>query len=114
MYYYYDAQNNYVGCGNEATPPAGCTASETPPELTEPHVAVPQSVTMRQARLQLLVLGKLAEVETAIAAMGDSAKITWEFSSVVERNNPLVAPMQQLFGWTDEQVDEMFIAASQL
>lgn len=31
MYYYYDSNNNYVGCGNEATAPSGCTASEAPP-----------------------------------------------------------------------------------
>ena len=31
MFYYYDTQGNYVGCGNEATAPAGCTASEAPP-----------------------------------------------------------------------------------
>ena len=32
MYYYYDiATGDYRGCGNDATAPAGCTASETPP-----------------------------------------------------------------------------------
>jgi len=77
-----------------------------PPKVT--------SVTMRQARLQLLAIGKLADIEAAIASMGDAAKITWEFSSVVERNNPLVAPMQALFGWADEQMDTLFLEASLL
>lgn len=32
MYYYYDAiTGDYRGCGNESTPPTGCTASEAPP-----------------------------------------------------------------------------------
>lgn len=32
MYYYYDiATGDYRGCGNEATAPAGCTASEAAP-----------------------------------------------------------------------------------
>lgn len=77
-------------------------------------VIVPASVTMRQARLQLLAIGKLAEVETAITSMSDAAKITWEFSSVVERNNPLVATMQALLGFSDAQMDELFISAAKL
>ena len=33
MYYYYDITTGaYAGCGNESTPPAGCTASASPPE----------------------------------------------------------------------------------
>ena len=33
MFYYYDiTTGDYKGCGNEATPPAGCTAKTTPPE----------------------------------------------------------------------------------
>ena len=79
-----------------------------------PTVVVPQSVTLRQARLQLLAIGKLGDVETAIATMGDASKITWEFSSMVERNHPLVAPMQTLLGYTDTQMDDLFVAASQL
>ena len=32
MYYYYDiATGDYRGCGNDATAPGGCAASETPP-----------------------------------------------------------------------------------
>lgn len=90
------------------------TQAEAEALTASPPPAIIQSVTMRQARLQLLAIGKLADIEAAIASMGDAAKITWEFSSVVERNNPLVAPMQVLFGWTDEQMDELFVAASLL
>ena len=38
MYYYYDALNNYTGCGNEATPPQGMTAKATPPVITQHYL----------------------------------------------------------------------------
>ena len=38
MYYYYDAENNYVGCGNEAEY-NGMTGSTEPPVFPEPHAA---------------------------------------------------------------------------
>jgi len=77
-------------------------------------VIVPASVTMRQARLQLLAIGKLAEVDTAVATMGQDAQIAWDYSSVVERNHALIAPMQALLGYTEAQMDELFIAAAKL
>jgi len=81
-------------------------------------VTVPQSVTMRQARLALLGAGRLASVESAIAAMpgaqGDVARIEWEFSSEVRRAQPLVAALAPVLGMTEGQIDELFIAASAL
>lgn len=79
-----------------------------------PTVVVPQSVTMRQARLQLLAIGKLTDVETAVAGMGAEAQIAWDYSSMVGRNHALVAPMQALLGYTEAQMDELFIAAAAL
>jgi len=79
-----------------------------------PTVVVPQSVTMRQARLQLLAIDKLTDVETAVAGMGAEAQIAWDYSSMVERDHALVVPVQQLLGYTDAQMDELFIAAAKL
>ena len=49
---------------------------------------------MRQARLALLGAGKLAEVNTAIAAMpgaaGEAARIEWEYSGEVHRDKALI------------------------
>ena len=77
-------------------------------------VIVPQSVTMRQARLQLLSIGKLADVDAAVATMGTEAQIAWDYSIVVERNHALIAPMQALLGYTEAQMDELFISAAKL
>lgn len=82
------------------------------------HVAVPQAVTMRQARLALLAAGKLAAVNAAVAAMpgmaGDAARIEWEFSSEVQRDKALVQALAPVLNLTDAQLDELFITAAAL
>ena len=79
---------------------------------------IPQEVTMRQARLALLAAGKLAAVNSAIAGMtgtaGDAARIEWEFSSEVKRNQQLVISLGEALGMTAAQLDSLFIAASTL
>jgi len=77
---------------------------------------VPQEVTMRQAQLALLGAGLLDTVDTAIAAIpgdaGRAARITWEKSSAVRRDNPLIAQLQGALGLTSEQIDALFVAAA--
>ena len=77
-------------------------------------VIVSQSVTMRQARLQLLAIGKLAEVDAAVAGMGTAAQIEWEYATEVQRSNQLVMGIQALLQWTDEQLDTYFREAAKL
>lgn len=79
---------------------------------------VPNIVTMRQARLALLAAGLLAPVNAAVAAMpgaeGDAARIEWEFSSTVERNWPLVEALAVALNLTEQQLDDLFVAAAAL
>lgn len=81
-------------------------------------VEVPQVVTMRQARLALLEAGKLTDVQPAIDAMPspqkEQAAIEWEFSSVVERNRPLVQTLGPALSLTDADLDALFIRAATL
>ena len=77
-------------------------------------VLVPQQVTMRQARLELLSRGLLDDVEAMIAAAGREAQIEWEYASLVERGNPVIAGVQQQQGFTDEQIDDLFREAAKL
>lgn len=90
--------------------------SITPPPIKPP--AVPQVVTMRQARLALMGDSKLSTVNAAIAAMpgvqGDAARIEWEFSGEVTRTQPLVLAMGQVLGLTDVQLDALFTTAAAL
>lgn len=80
--------------------------------------AVPQSVTMRQARLALLGAGKLAMVDAAIDSMPEpqksAARIEWEYSNEVQRHNGFVAALGPALGMTAAQIDALFIAAAKL
>ena len=78
------------------------------------HPTVPQVVTMRQARLALNSAGLLSAVQAVINAGSDEVKITWEYSSEVQRNNGLVPTMAASLGMTEEQIDNLFISASKL
>jgi hypothetical protein len=84
----------------------------------DPAPAVPQAVTMRQARLALLGAGKLAQVDAAIAALTEptrtAAQIEWEYSNEVQRHNGIVSQLGPALGLTDAQIDALFVAAAAL
>ncbi len=88
----------------------------TPPPPAPP--GVPQAVTMRQARLALLGAGILSSIDAAIDAMPspqkEAARIEWEYSQEVHRDQPLVLALAPALGLTDAQIDALFIAASAL
>ena len=77
------------------------------PELT------PQVITMRQARLQLLEVGLLDDVE-ALVALDRKSQIEWEYANEVYRQSPLVDLVKEAMSLTDEQIDDMFLSASKL
>lgn len=77
-------------------------------------VIVPTIVTMRQARLALLKAGLLTQVNTAVANADDAAKITWEFSSEVRRDDPLVTQLAAALNLNSSQLDQLFTVAGGL
>lgn len=92
---------------------------ELPAAPAPPPPPVPQSITMRQARLVLLGAGKLAAVDTAIAAIVDeptrkAAQIEWEFSNELQRNNTFVRMLAPGLQLTEAQVDALFVAGAKL
>ena len=88
------------------------------PDYVPAVVAVPEVVTMRQARLALLGAGLLAQVNTAVANMpgaeGDAARIEWEYAQEMRRDSPLVAALSAAFGWTSAQLDDLFTEGAKL
>ena len=94
------------------------TADLTAPALPMTDIpvvqGVPQSVTMRQARLALLAAGLLDTVETAAAGAGPAAAIEWEYAGDVQRGAGLVPAMATALGMTDAQIDALFVTASTL
>lgn len=81
----------------------------------EPSVFIPHAVSMRQARLALLSIGKLADVDAAISTLHEpqqsAARIEWEYAATVERDSPLVA---MLGAALELDLDALFIEAGQL
>jgi hypothetical protein len=84
------------------------------PPSAPPVSTVPQAVTPRQARLALLGAGLLDQVNTAINAAGGASLITWEYASVIERNDPLINMLGQALGLTSDGIDALFVTASTL
>ncbi len=87
-------------------------------QADEMRARVPQSVTMRQARLALHAAGLLTSVDAAIASMPEpdktAAQITWDYASSVDRGFGMVPQLAAALGMTETQIDDLFIAASQL
>lgn len=74
----------------------------------------PRSVSIRQAKLALLEMGLLDEVE-AIVKNGDRAtQISWEYATEFDRDNALILKFQKDLKLSDEQVDELFKKAKNL
>ena len=90
------------------------------PEPADPIVPpVPQSVTMRQARLALLGAGLLDDVDAAIAAIPDpaqrkAAQIEWEYSNEVQRQSQWVGDLASALGLNAAALDNLFVTASGL
>lgn len=85
-----------------------------PWEMDQPLPSVPVSVTPRQVRLLLLSQGLLDQVETMISQQDRAAQITWEFAIEFRRDDPLLNTLGQALGLDATQIDQFFLAASQL
>lgn len=87
------------------------------PQLTEapePAVVVPASVSRFQAKAALHQAGLLADAEAAIAAADYIAQIAWSDAAEWRRDSPTIAALAATLGLTDEQVDQLFITATQI
>lgn len=78
---------------------------------------VPQSITKRQARQELIEAGLIGAVEAAINSIEDATQKAlmlswWNDSQNYERDRPELAAMATSIGLTDAQLDAMFINAS--
>ena len=81
---------------------------------------VPESISARQIRLWLINNGiSLAQVEAAIDNIPDplireTIKVEWEYAPYVERHHPMLVPLAQSLGLTENQIDNAFIQAQNI
>lgn len=87
---------------------------KAPIVIPEPEpIQVPQMITPRQFRLQLLNLGLLDEVE-AMASVDKATQIWFEYSLDFQRNHEMLLASASALDLSSEDLDTFFIEASKL
>ena len=88
----------------------------TPEPYVAPPTPIPATVTRFQALATLAVGGWLDTVHVYIDALPRSnvQRLAWENATDWERTSPTVNAIAAMLGLSDAQVDDLFIAASQV
>lgn len=74
----------------------------------------PFEVPMAPAREALFNAGLLEDIDAYIATMPQSDQIWWAFADRIHRAFPLVETVRVALGLTNEQIDNLFLAAEQI
>ncbi|HBK1648153.1 TPA: hypothetical protein LGB28_000990 [Campylobacter coli] len=74
---------------------------------------VPRKISIRQAKLALLEVGLLEDVEIMMQSADKATQISWEYATEFERKNELILFFQQQTKLSDEFVDELFKKAKE-
>ena len=124
--YFVDEAGVYIGGFDGADPPNGAIEVPIAPDdarqiwdaLTQAYGEIPppnvSSVSARQFKLQLLAAGLLDQVDAWIATQSKAVQIAYEYSGMFVRTEPMMAAGFAAMGFTTEQVDNFFSAASEL
>jgi hypothetical protein len=81
---------------------------------------IPENISARQVRIWLVQHGiSLDQVDAAINTIQDSTlrditRIEWEYAPYIERNHPMLVPLAQALGLTQQQLDQAFIEAQNI
>lgn len=92
----------------------------SPEEIEERFKAmVPFSITKRQCRQQMILMGVIDQVQTAINSIEDPVtraltQSFWDDSTVYERYHPQMISLSEAIGFSEQDLDNAFIAASKL
>ena len=81
----------------------------------EPYAAPPEPVPDQATVLQLYdemdqTYG--IDLEAAVGGRGPKALTRFRIANSIKRSDPMVAQLQTALGWSDAQVDALFIAAA--
>jgi len=80
----------------------------------EQRLAPIPDITPRQIRLAMTQAGIRSQVEAYVAAASQDVKDTWEFATIIERDNAIIVSGAAALGMTDAQIDDLFALASTL
>ncbi|MDH6229600.1 hypothetical protein M2281_000172 [Mesorhizobium soli] len=79
-----------------------------------PPAPVPDSVSARQFKLQLLASGLLDAVEAWVSSQDRSVQIAFEYSGSFVRSEPMMQQGFAALGFTEAKIDAFFAAAASL
>jgi hypothetical protein len=121
-YQYIDADNAVVAVFDEDGISRMSMLASALPEgaVVEPYIAppppIPATVTRFQALAVLAAGGYLDTVRTYINTLDQNnvQRLAWENATDWERTSPTLNALATMLGLSDAQVDELFIAASQV
>ena len=74
---------------------------------------IPKTITLRQARLYLLSIGLLDDLENIIN-QNRAYQIEWEYANQIERESPLVKILGETLNLGETAIDDMFMEASKI
>lgn len=95
--------------------PSGWYRIESDTEVDETSLSgVPSTISRLRALLELDAAGHLEKVEAAVNQIGGTTKIAYDNAIEFDRNSEFILQMGQLLGMSDEDIDNLFIAASEL
>jgi len=88
----------------------------TPEPYVAPPPPIPASVTRFQALAVLAAGGYLPTIKTYIATLGEDniARLAWENATDWERTSPTLNALATMLNLTSAEVDDLFVAASQV
>jgi hypothetical protein len=86
-----------------------------PPPPASPIKYVPEKVTRFQAKAVLHNMGLLTTAQSLVDNIEDPlVKLVWQEALHFERNSPVLNSLAQAMGLSEEQIDDLFIAAEQV
>lgn len=77
-------------------------------------VAIPDIITIKQAKLILNKLGLLEKTEKIISEQPSYVKIVWDYASEFHRDDVILLTIANKLNLTSDQLDSMFIDGSEL
>ena len=82
-------------------------------------ILIPESISKRQARQQLIINGLYGNIQQIIDSIEDPTErlltqVFWEDSNIFERKHPMLIQFGTALGLTEAELDMMFINASKL
>lgn len=85
------------------------------PTPFKPNIDAPVSVPMWKVKAALAMAGKLSAANAAVSASGnDVVMLAWEYASEISRNSDALRMMASALKLSDDEVDQLFIAASKI